>query len=55
MDWYLKEQIDIFRLMHCREEFIPSNPHACSHYGSCLRKIEILRWELTKSEDQAVV
>ena len=53
VDWYLKEQIDILRLMLYREEFIPSNQYDCPHCGPLLRKIELLHLELTKSEDQA--
>ena len=50
---FLIEQIEIYRSMLYREEFLPPDPHACEHCGSILRKIEILQKELANSENQA--
>ena len=52
VNWYLHEQIEIYRLMLYREEFFPADPSACLHCGPLLRKIEILQQELANSEDQ---
>ncbi len=54
MNWYLQEQIEIYRLMLYREEFLPPDPSTCLHCAPLLRKIEILQQELDFSEDQQV-
>ena len=53
MNWHLQEQIEIYRSMLYREEFLPPDPHACEHCGPILRKIEILQKELESFENQA--
>jgi hypothetical protein len=53
MNWHLEEQIEIYRSMLYREEFLPPDPHACEHCGPILRKIEILQKELANYENQA--
>ena len=53
MNWHLEEQIEIYRSMLYREEFLPPDPHSCKHCGPLLRKIEILQNELANSENQA--
>ena len=50
---FLIEQIEIYRSMLYREEFLPPDPHACEHCGPILRKIEILQKELANYENQA--
>ena len=51
---FLKEQIEIHRLMLYREEFLPQEPSTCIHCGPLLRKIELLQTELSDSEDKSV-
>ena len=50
---YLQEQIEIYRSMLYREEFLPPNPRACEYCRPILRKIKILQEELANSENQA--
>ena len=53
LNWHLQEQIEIYRSMLYREEFLPPNPHACEYCRPILRKIKILQEELANSENQA--
>ena len=50
---HLQEQIEIYRSMLYREEFLPPDPHACEHCGPLLRKIKILQEDLASFENQA--
>ena len=50
--WHLKEQIEIYRLMLHRVEFIPTDRHDCEHYASLLRKISILQQGLDDFKNQ---
>ena len=48
----LSEEIEILRLMLCRDEFLPSDPSSCMHCGTLLSKIKQLENELSDFESQ---
>tara|TARA_B100002051_G_scaffold273171_1_gene311433 strand:+ start:380 stop:556 length:177 start_codon:yes stop_codon:yes gene_type:complete len=50
---FLKEQIEIYRLMLYREEFRPHDPYTCEYCGPILRKMNILQKELANYENQS--
>ncbi len=52
LNGHLQEQIEIYRSMLYREEFLPPDPHACEHCGPLLRKIKILQEDLASFENQ---
>ena len=49
---FLKEEIDINRLMLYREEYLPSGDRTCLHNENLLSKIKQLKIELADLEDQ---
>ena len=49
---FLKEEIDINRLMLYREECLPSRDRTCLHNENLLSKIKQLEIELSDLEDQ---
>ena len=49
---FLKEEIDINRLMLYREECLPSGDSTCLHNENLLSKIKQLEIELSDLEDQ---
>ena len=49
---FLKEEIDINRLMLYREECLPSGQSTCLHNENLLSKIKQLEIELSDLEDQ---
>ena len=49
---FLKEEIDINRLMLYREESLPSGGRICLHNENILSKIKQLEIELSDLEDQ---
>ena len=49
---FLKEEIEIHRLMLYRDEFLPLDPSACKHCGPLLSKIEEYKKDLSELEDQ---
>ena len=49
---FLKEEIDISRLMLYREECLPSGGRTCLHNENLLSKINQLEIELSDLEDQ---
>ena len=49
---FLKEEIDINRLMLYREDCLPSGDIACLHNENLLSKIKQLEIELSDLEDQ---
>ena len=51
-DTFLKEEIEVHRLMLCRDEFLPSDPSSCIHCGTLLSKIKQLENELSDFESQ---
>ena len=53
LNGHLQEQIEIYRSMLYREEFLPPDPHACEHCEPILRKIKMFQEELANSENQA--
>ena len=53
LNGHLQEQIEIYRSMLYREEFLPPDPHACEHCGPLLRKIKILQEDLASFKNQA--
>ena len=49
---FLKEEIEIHRLMLYRDEFLTLDPSACKHCGPLLSKIEEYKKDLSELEDQ---
>ena len=49
---FLKEEIDINRLMLYREEYLPSGDRNCLHNENLFSKIKQLEIELADLEDQ---
>ena len=49
---FLKEEIEIHRLMLYRDEFLTLDPSACKHCGPLLSKIEEYKKDLFELEDQ---
>ena len=49
----LSEEIEILRLMLCRDEFLTLDPKACKHSGPLISKIEENMKELSGLDDQS--
>lgn len=49
---FLKEEIEILRLMLYREEFLLPDPKSCIHCGILLSKLNQLEIELSDFESQ---
>ena len=49
----LSEEIEILRLMLCRDEFLTLDPKACKHSGPLISKIEESMKELYGLDDQS--
>ena len=51
----LSEEIEILRLMLCRDEFLSIDPKACKHSGPIISKIEENVKELSSLDDKSAV
>lgn len=51
-DIFLKEEIEVYRLMLCRDELLSSDPSSCLHCGTILSRINQLENELSDFESQ---
>ena len=49
----LNEEIEMLRLMLCRDEFLALDPKACKHSGPLISKIEEIVKELYSLDDHS--
>ena len=49
----LSEEVEILRLMLCRDQFLNLDPKACKHSGPLISKIEENMKELNGLDDQS--
>ena len=51
-DSFLKEEAEVYRLMLCRDEFLPSGSISCIHCATLVSKIKQLENEFSDFESQ---